>query len=994
VIEFWTLGSLDLKTASGEPVATVLAHPKRVAVLAYLALAQPRGFHRRDILTSIFWPNLDHEHARHALRQVLHELRQVLGGDAILRRGDEEVALNFQEVWCDAAAFEAALDAGEHERALEHYRGGLLNGLYISESAEFERWLETERARFANLYASVVERLALQSAERGDLLEAVSWWQRASTHDPYNTRAAVGLMMALAAAGDRPNALRHAERHVALLKEELDVEPDATFHELVESLRSPPGLTGPGQVESGELAAMAAKDLSPAPLDSAGVFTDGPPRTRTKHLLWVAAAMALVGSTAAVVSLGRGNLKHEVFLDPNVAVVLPFMVSGGGEELAEFGEHGVGFLLEPWLTGEGTPRPVSQVLVRRALLSRPESAADGLADITRGEALDLGRRLGAGQVWLGALLALPNSHQLRVSMEILSAEDGERMARSEVLGSGDSIVPLFEQLVLDLLPQQAGERHTYAELMTPSLDAMRAYLRGRSHYMAGEWHAAITAFNQALEQDSAFALAAFYLSFAAVWDTSRVSTPEWGSPACQLRDRLGRREQTLLRCDRHETPWAAMARLEEGVRLAPDMVEAWYPLGDHLYQRGAALDVPNVLDSAAAAFDRAISLAYSAYQGERARRLVWGALSDGNALLHRAEIAAMQGDAEKLRALIRLYRGLPDKTKGFTVGPDSLGNLHYLNWLLAWVESDTARGKALTEALVSTTQMSPFRWIIRVAQRIQWIPMDVVEELVNSLDIKEGSAGRNHNGSFMVRWVFALNRGRPREARAVAAQWRREATSQFWPAYYTTLAAVAGEVDSAGAWDAVQEIEGLARRHMAETADPGANRLLLCGAQLWRLQQNDFRTLDEVERLRFDSVGLREIEQRREDRACAYTLAALAAHKLHRADEQRVLARLDSTAWAHNHGRVATLVAASIHHERGELGLALDAVRKRTMHVPPLFEATFLRLEGDFAAEMGDREAAIGAYTKYLRLRSDPDPALIPERDRVRRALAELEGGE
>ncbi len=35
---------------------------------------------------------------------------------------------------------------------------------------------------------------------------------------------------------------------------------------------------------------------------------------------------------------------------------------------------------------------------------------------------------------------------------------------------------------------------------------------------------------------------------------------------------------------------------------------------------------------------------------------------------------------------------------------------------------------------------------------------------------------------------------------------------------------------------------------------------------------------------------------------------------------------------------------------------------------------------------------AADAYSKYLRLRSDPEPALIPERDEVRRKLAELQG--
>src|SRR2546428_7450745 len=43
--------------------------------------------------TTLFrsWPELDQEHARAALRQALHGLRQGLGADVLTSRGDEEV---------------------------------------------------------------------------------------------------------------------------------------------------------------------------------------------------------------------------------------------------------------------------------------------------------------------------------------------------------------------------------------------------------------------------------------------------------------------------------------------------------------------------------------------------------------------------------------------------------------------------------------------------------------------------------------------------------------------------------------------------------------------------------------------------------------------------------------------------------------------------------------------------------------------------------------
>ncbi len=54
--------------------------------------------------------------------------------------------------------------------------------------------------------------------------------------------------------------------------------------------------------------------------------------------------------------------------------------------------------------------------------------------------------------------------------------------------------------------------------------------------------------------------------------------------------------------------------------------------------------------------------------------------------------------------------------------------------------------------------------------------------------------------------------------------------------------------------------------------------------------------------------------------------------------------------------------------------------------------ATFLREEGRLAALTGDRAGAIRAYQHYLALRSDPEPSLKPEVDRVRAELARLVG--
>ncbi len=56
MIELRTLGGLDLHDARGRELRVMSAASKRVALLTYLAIATPRGFHRRDTLELVGWP--------------------------------------------------------------------------------------------------------------------------------------------------------------------------------------------------------------------------------------------------------------------------------------------------------------------------------------------------------------------------------------------------------------------------------------------------------------------------------------------------------------------------------------------------------------------------------------------------------------------------------------------------------------------------------------------------------------------------------------------------------------------------------------------------------------------------------------------------------------------------------------------------------------------------------------------------------------------------
>src|ERR1700687_3685669 len=238
VIELRTLGTLDLHSAEGRELHSLLAQPKRVALLAYLCIAQPRGFHRRDTLLGLFWPNSDQEHARTSLRKSLHILRRALGDDAILSRGDEEVAVDFELVSCDVSAFEASLKANRLEEALDRYHGDLLAGFFIDEAPEFEQWLHSERTRLRASAARAALALSEQLEASGNIAAAVQWTRRALELSDTDERALQQLIELPTKGGDRTGGIQTSEAFARHLAAEYQTEPSAETRSLVERIRA------------------------------------------------------------------------------------------------------------------------------------------------------------------------------------------------------------------------------------------------------------------------------------------------------------------------------------------------------------------------------------------------------------------------------------------------------------------------------------------------------------------------------------------------------------------------------------------------------------------------------------------------------------------------------------------------------------------------------------------------------------------------------------
>lgn len=217
MLHLHTLGLIDLRGPDGTGTAAVLAQPKRLALLAYLAAASPRRFHRRDALLALLWPDRDTRHARAALRRSLYFLRNALGPDAVTGRGDDEVAAAEDVVWCDATAFSAALDRGDLARALDLYRGDLLEGFHVADAPEFQDWLDRERTRLRGLAVEAAWQAAGDAEGLDRLEDAARYARRAAALVPDDEAAQRRLTALLDRAGDRAALLAAPEVDAATI---------------------------------------------------------------------------------------------------------------------------------------------------------------------------------------------------------------------------------------------------------------------------------------------------------------------------------------------------------------------------------------------------------------------------------------------------------------------------------------------------------------------------------------------------------------------------------------------------------------------------------------------------------------------------------------------------------------------------------------------------------------------------------------------------------
>jgi tetratricopeptide (TPR) repeat protein len=683
----------------------------------------------------------------------------------------------------------------------------------------------------------------------------------------------------------------------------------------------------------------------------------------------------IVVSTIMVVGLAAlfGMLSRERPstgpLDLNLVAVAPFRVASADPSLAYLRE-GMVDLLAAKLTGRGGPRAADPRSVQSAWR---RASGSGGEDLPQADALKVAERLRSGLLLRGNVVGTASRFTLNAA--VLTVPDGRAKAQASVDGPADSLPVMVDRLAAKLLALGAGEgEQRLVGLTSTSLPALRAYLEGQALYRRGKYAQAIRSFDEALQIDSAFALAATGMLAAALANASEYEPVNRGERlASAARHRLNGRDQAYLSVllgmtYSNTTPYSELLRrAERFVALAPDRVEAYTSLGEVLFAYGGMLGVSNAHQRAKAAFVKALELD-SSYVPAYATFLV---------------TAARGGDTAAVRRAARLYRSI-DSTSAL---PD------WLRWRTAVALNDQAE----LERVRARFDSMGGEHLMGIGQLSQYDGVRLEDaELAHAAWLKRESRGQYQRAAVQEITTLALNRGRPTAALNGRRQEAELEAGSPWADMNRVTDALYWDGDTLAAAESARRLEQTAG---ALPANDIMKPLAACVLEQWHLAHRRLATAPHT------IAALRLVQSVQPDseivmiaRGCAILLEAVLAAAERRPDASRELGALASLMRSgppyRSMDQAWNLVEARLLEATGDRAGALAAVRRRLYDVAePLFLSTYLREEGRLAALTGDTAGAVRAYRHYLVLQADPEPAAWPRVQRVRAELAALTRG-
>ena len=507
MIELSLLGLHAIRGLDGREFSSLPAQPKRFALLAYLAIAGSGGYHRRDTLAAMFWPDLDQFAARRALRNTLYHLREALGGGVIIAQGDDALSIDPAALTCDVTRLGAAVEEGRYEAAVDYYRGELLAGLHFANTGEgFEEWLSHERLRVIQLVMRAISALVDQEEQAGNLRAAAHWAHRACALAPDDESWLRRGMSLLDRCSDTGDALRMYEAYAHRLAAEFDATPSgetaALARRIREGIGERPAPTA-AAVEAGPDPAAARWTQAPGP-DPAPAWRQ--PRGR-RIAVWAGSvgAVALLSLLALLVARTIGS--------PHTGTVVArprVLITVFDNRTGDAGLQSLGRMTQDWLAQGLVRTHLVEVVDPRAvfvqsLADSGTAAPAAIAHRTGASLLVSGGyyRVGDTLFFQAAVMDAPSQRILRAVGPILSRVQtpvaGLDELRSRVMSALASVVDAHATQGLG-----GGE--------PPPFGAYRDYVDGWDAYWHGDIQGARTLFLRSVHADTTFTAAGLALA--------------------------------------------------------------------------------------------------------------------------------------------------------------------------------------------------------------------------------------------------------------------------------------------------------------------------------------------------------------------------------------------------------------------------------------------------------------------------------------------------
>lgn len=540
-IRLTTLGGLRA-VADDVELDGLLRPPVRAALFVYLAVERRAS---RASLTALLWPDRDEEQARHALRQSLYQLRKDLGPGWIESRG-HELRVS-PHVRTDVHAFVEALERRDAEAAARLYHGPFLDGVHLVDLKSWEGWVDGRRAGYARGFRKACREWLEERRAAGDPGGAVEAAHRWVAADPLEDEAQHRLIEALAAAGERVEAIRQYETYARLLELE-GLRPLDETVALLERVRSeaatwpePTAAAEPGSPSDAEAFAVAPSSAAP--------------RAHRGRLLR-RGRLAPVGLGGLVVALGALWLVHARWV---AGPPEPTLVAGAAERgerivLADFGsprtDPALGAvvtdalridLLETAALRALDPSEVREILARMHV--------EGDVPLTGELAREVALRGGVKAVLEGEIARAGTGYVLTAA---LRSADSDRIltAFRETARSADDVIPAIDRLSRGIR-RRAGPTLRAVDAAPPpervttsSLEALRVYGEALRALQDHDRRRAVNLLEEAVELDPQFGMAWRALGMS-LGERDAVRRLEAVTRAWELRQRLTPRERHL-----------------------------------------------------------------------------------------------------------------------------------------------------------------------------------------------------------------------------------------------------------------------------------------------------------------------------------------------------------------------------------------------------------------------------------------------------------------